>query len=543
MIDLNEFNKGESGRDGESVHGELEEGVASKILRETQMVSGGIGGAFLDVAKNPVEKAPELAVAAGFGVGLKVLQKAGAKGQVIASAVGLGMAGKMAYDEYMGDRWTTFGAALNDNWQSSANFERNLIATKGSVGALAVDSTVSMMGFKAAGSQAGKRVLNGEIGSKVPLRVSIDAPPRHSWLKGIPESPVNPVLLAEIRGAAHGKLIGNSLFEAQTRGGHSSTSFLDSLDVKARIDRALLQGTKGAAGQHLAKFEAPVPKPLETSSGIGRAPSHLEVPPESLASLNRFSNEMYEGLSNRIKGPSAVTDAGLLAGRADGGHFNASLVESLHSRRQLDPALLEGIKSTSKVEAPLTKPLETRSGIGDGSTHMEIPVEGSASLNRFSNEIYEGLNNIIRNGDSRLGAPAADAAVGGLPRSNHRWIPPHETVNTFRTSYPTVVEPLQGADAVVSLTSQGTVSSLALSKSLTSPGAAARVHAIVGYAELASTEPAAFDAALASTLLGRVGLAGRTTNTKAALKGAEAYINGAKGNSFTAFLSDRYGSF
>lgn len=548
MIDLNKFNKGESGGDGESGPVELDESLASKVLRETQMVGRGVGGAFLDTANNPIEKAPELALAGGIGVGLKALQKAGAKGQVVAAAVGLGMAGKMAYDEYMGNRWSTFGAALNDNWQSSVNFDRNVIATKESIGALAVDSTVSMIGFKAAGSPVGKRVLNGEMGSKVSLRVSLEAPPHHSWLNGVAESPANPSLIAEIRAAAKGKPGDHgSLFGPHGQSGPSSTSFLHSLDVRASRDPALLQGIReAAAGERLSKVETPPTKSWEARSEIGGASSHAEVPAEGLASLNRFSHEMYHRISARIKGSSGVED-GLLGARSYDGHVNAGLPKSPETKAPLDLSWLEGIEGLrttserlSKAEAPVA-PLDNSSVITGAPHQLEVPSETLAALNRISNEMYERISNTARNADSSLGTPAADATAGGLPQSNYRWIPPREAVIDFRTSYPTVVEPIQGADAVVSLTSQGTVSSLALSKSLTAPGAAARVRAMVGYAELASTDPAACDAAIASTLLGRVGLAGRTTNATAALRGAEAYVNGARGNSFTTYLVDRYG--
>lgn len=446
MTDFDKFHVSASGRDGVSGGGPLEENVLSKILRETQMVAGGVGSAFLDTAKNPIEKLPEMAVATGFGVGLKMLQKAGATGRAIAGVVGLGMAGKMAYDEYMGDRWSTFGAALNDNWQSSANFERNLLATKESVGALAVDSTVSMIGFKVAGSHVGRRVLNGEIGSKVPLRLS------------------------------------------------------------------------GAS-------------------------SYMEAPVGATDSLSRLSAEMYQGISNRIKQSSGVEHPSILGARAQGGVSSTSFLKTLDPRAPVNPALVDVVhlagQRLSYMEKPVLKPMEPGSGPGGASNNLEVPSETLASLNRLSSEMYEGIKaNIDKNANTKLGTPSADAAVGN---GTYRWIPPRETANAFSRNYPTSLEPLQGADAVVSLTSQGTVGSLALSNSLATPFAAARLHAIVGYAELAATDPAACDAALASTLLGRIGMAGRTTNIKAALKGAEAFVNGDKGNSFTAYLSNRYG--
>ncbi len=415
MIDLNKFNEGEDARDGESgPAGELEEGVVSKILRETQMVGRGVGGAFLDTANNPLEKAPELALAGGMGVGLKALQKAGAKGQVIASVVGLGMAGKMAYDEYMGNRWSTFGAALNDNWQSSVNFDKNVIATKESIGALAVDSSVSMLGFKAAGSPVGKRVLNGEMGSKVALRASIEAPPHHSWLKGVAESPANPSLIAEIRAAAKGNPSDHgSLFGSHRQSGSSSTSFLHSLDVRASRDPALVQRIReAAAGERLSKVETLPTKPGEARSAIGGASTHAEVPAEGLTSLNRFSHEMYQRISARIKGSSGVED-GLLGARAlenrsgisGSPHQTEVPTETLASLNRFSDEMYQGIsariKGSSGVEDGLlgARALENRSGISGSPHNMEVPPETLAALNRFSNEMYEGISKTARNTD------------------------------------------------------------------------------------------------------------------------------------------------
>ncbi len=563
MTDLSKINDGGRSGDGENSHKTLEEGVASKILRETQMVGIGVGGAFLDTAKNPIQKAPELAMAGGFGVGLKTLQNAGAKGRAVASVVGLGMAGKMAYDEYMGDRWSTFGSALKDNWQSPENFERNLIATKRSVGALAVDSTVATIGFKAAGSQIGNRLLKGEMGSKVPLRVVLDEP-RFSWPKSAEglrsTTPRSPALLTGIRDAAKGKQINDHVTPSgQVVSGdfnlpspligsaegllsytlRSDLILKDSFHAgrhKLTADPAGHYGAQ-AHGDHSFKnsLHAEPPRKPSSPKEVGAA-GKVEIPAGNLSSLDRFSLEMYQGIRSRINASSGAEHSGLVGGRAHGGHSSSSL--------------LRGMKDSGpKVEAPVNsvKPLEAPTG-KSSTNPMEMPSDSSSSLSRFSDEVYEGISQQIK------GSPKVEASLSGAHNdlfnaalvkpmdARTHLTPGSEPVNIFQTSYPTVIKPLQNADAVVSLTSQGTVGSVSLSTGLlTSPVGVSKVQSMLGFAELAATDPAACDAALASTLLGRVGLAGRATNTKAALKGAEAYVNGARGNSYTSFLLDRYG--
>jgi hypothetical protein len=550
MTDLNKFNDGGRSGEGESAHKTLEEGVASKILRETQMVGIGVGGAFLDTAKNPIQKAPELAMAGGFGVGLKTLQNAGAKGRAVASVVGLGMAGKMAYDEYMGDRWSTFGSALKDNWQSPENFERNLIATKRSVGALAVDSTVATMGFKAAGSQIGNRLLKGEMGSKVPLRVTFDEP-HFSWPKSaeglLASTPRSPALIAGIREAAKGRIgdhvtpsglnvAGDFNFPIPVNGS------AEGLLSFTRRSELLLKDTMHAARNNSKAEHAGPPRkpasPKEMGAAGERVAGNVEVPAGNPSSLDRFSFEMYQGIRSRINASSGAEQAGLVGGRAHGGHSSSSLLKSLEPR---EPALLRGIKDSGpKVEAPenLVRPLEAPPG-KSATSPMETSSDSSASLNRLSAELYEGISQQMKD-SPKVETGGFSGAHNDLFRAHRS--PGSEPVNIFQTSYPTVIKPLQNADAVVSLTSQGTVGSVSLSTGLlTSPVGVSKVQTMLGFAELAATDPAACDAAIASTLLGRAGLAGRATNTKAAIKGAEAYVNGVKGNSYTSFLLDRYG--
>ncbi len=284
-------------------HFDENEGLGAKLLRETCMVASGVRGAVADVLNNPGAKLPEVATAGAFGVGLKSLQKAGARGRILACGVAGGMALKVAYDEMTGDRWSTFGAAAVDTWRSDANYNANVDATKSTIGSFVVDTAAGAAGFKLAGTSVGSRVLYGEMGSKVPLRLARD--------------------------------------------------------------------------------------------------------PFSI---------------------SATT-------------------------------------------------------------------EGAANP-------FRGLNTRLSTLEAKAGAP----------------------------------------DALISVTSRGSIESIGLQRGLT-PGQSARLNATVTFAELASQDAAAADAAAGSTLLGRVGLAGEKTNMTSAFKGAEAYVNGIQGgNQYARFLNERYGS-
>ncbi len=284
-------------------HFDENEGLGAKLLRETCMVASGVRGAVADVLNNPGAKLPEVATAGAFGVGLKSLQKAGARGRILACGVAGGMALKVAYDEMTGDRWSTFGAAAVDTWRSDANYNANVDATKSTIGSFVVDTAAGAAGFKLAGTSVGSRVLYGEMGTKVPLRL-------------------------------------------------------------ARDPFSISATTEGAANP-------------------------------------------FRGLNTRL----------------------------------------------SALEA-------------------------------------------------KAGAP----------------------------------------DALISVTSRGNIESIGLQRGLT-PGQSARLNATVTFAELASQDAAAADAAAGSTLLGRVGLAGEKTNMTSALKGAEAYVNGIQGgNQYARFLNERYGS-
>ncbi|MBX9694920.1 MAG: L-lactate permease [Cyanobacteria bacterium] len=288
------------------------ENVAQKLLRETSMVASGIRSAAADVLTNPVARLPDIAVAGGFGVGLKTVQRLGGGGRLIAAGIAGGMAINMVARELKGSWWSSFGDAVVDTWNSDRNYDANVFATKNSLGSLVVDTALGAAGFKLAGSSVANRVLFGELGTKVPVRIRTDS------------------LLA-----------------------------------------SSLATTEGAAGRVISPHDIP---------------------------------------------------------------------------------------------------------------------------------------------NYRL---------------NHRFV----TMNAT-----------SGApEALVSVTSRGIIDAIGMAKGL-SPGQSARLTALIGYAELAGSDAAATDAAIGSTLLGRIGLADGKITMAGALRGAESYVNGVKGNKYANFLTERYGT-
>ncbi|MBA3994089.1 MAG: hypothetical protein C0469_11230 [Cyanobacteria bacterium DS2.3.42] len=125
--------------------------TAYSIGRETKMIGLGVGEAVVDTIKHPVDKLPELATAFATGSALGALSKAGAPGRLIAGGIGLAMVVKLGYDEITGNRWSNFGYAVADTWRSGENMDRNIAATRDSLGSFVVDMGIGYAGMKAGG--------------------------------------------------------------------------------------------------------------------------------------------------------------------------------------------------------------------------------------------------------------------------------------------------------------------------------------------------------------------------------------------------------
>lgn len=125
--------------------------TAYSLGRETKMIGLGVGEAILDTVKHPLDKLPELGVAFGTGTVLGAIGRSGAPGRLIAGGIGIAMAVKLGYDEITGNRWSQFGSAVADTWHSGTNMDKNIAATRNSLGSFVVDMGIGYAGMKAGG--------------------------------------------------------------------------------------------------------------------------------------------------------------------------------------------------------------------------------------------------------------------------------------------------------------------------------------------------------------------------------------------------------
>ncbi|MBK9280566.1 MAG: serine/threonine-protein phosphatase [Candidatus Obscuribacter sp.] len=118
--------------------------TAYAIGREAKMISLGVGYAVKDTLENPQSKLNELATSAAVGTGLGIMSRLGAPGRVIAMGTGMAMTTKFAYDELTGQRWSKFGTAVKDTWQSGENMQENIAVTRDSLGSFLVDTGIGL---------------------------------------------------------------------------------------------------------------------------------------------------------------------------------------------------------------------------------------------------------------------------------------------------------------------------------------------------------------------------------------------------------------
>ncbi len=146
------------------------ESAASKLGREGLVLLYGVGGEALDTLTNPLSKAPDVAMSATFGLGMRVLSKAGAPGKVVAAGFAVGAGLKTAYDMATSDKWSKFSDAMSDTWHSSRNFDKAVLATKDSVGSLAVDLAIGSATYKLLG-------LSGRTAERPRSNISVPSKP------------------------------------------------------------------------------------------------------------------------------------------------------------------------------------------------------------------------------------------------------------------------------------------------------------------------------------------------------------------------------
>jgi hypothetical protein len=160
---------------GDTVSGTLFADTLAAVGREAKLVGLGVGGAIVDTVKDPVSKLPEVGTAAGIGVVLGGLSRAGASGAFLATSIGSAMVAKFTCDELSNKRWSRFGGALADTWQSGRNMDRNVLIAKESLGAFTVDMGVGIAGMKIGSAALGLHGRFAKPGEAGAPRFSYDA--------------------------------------------------------------------------------------------------------------------------------------------------------------------------------------------------------------------------------------------------------------------------------------------------------------------------------------------------------------------------------
>lgn len=134
-----------------------DDALINRIGREGKMVALGVGGSVTDLAQHPLERLPEVGSSVMLGGSIGMLAESGRLGAYTAGAIGLAMLGKLAYDEVTGGRWSKFGQAWSDTWNSGANMDKNIELTKNSLGNFVVDMGVGYAGFELGASAVRSR--------------------------------------------------------------------------------------------------------------------------------------------------------------------------------------------------------------------------------------------------------------------------------------------------------------------------------------------------------------------------------------------------
>ncbi len=121
------------------------ETYASKISREAMMIGGGIGLSVFDGIANLPEHIPQIASSIVIGGTLAAMSKTGRLGTGAALVVGAYFTTRFVLDTLNDkERWCRFSNAVEDTWKSDANFRKNLITTKETLGDYTFDTGLSL---------------------------------------------------------------------------------------------------------------------------------------------------------------------------------------------------------------------------------------------------------------------------------------------------------------------------------------------------------------------------------------------------------------
>jgi len=248
--------------------------TSQKLYREAEMISLGVGRAFLDIAQKPLDKLPELTTSLSTGVAFGAISRLGAPGKLIAAGIGTAMATKFAYDELTGKRWSQFGSALKDTWHSGANRERNIDITKNSLGTFVVDTGVGAVGMKFGSLATARFAPPSQLVKGALSRADSDGGMALRSLQNRWEAPavlqkqaagkINLIAHTEpaTQGAARGDLIrvaktrdGEVLIAAMDVEGHGLNAAKKAVTVHAAIDKVLPETPNKTASDILAMID------------------------------------------------------------------------------------------------------------------------------------------------------------------------------------------------------------------------------------------------------------------------------------------------
>ena len=134
-----------------------------KVLREGEVVGGGVGRSFLYGIANLPDKLPEIGSSIAIGAGLSAISKSGDLGVAASFVVGAYFTSKFVLNTVNDtERWKKFGAAVEDAWHTNKNVDKDLVAVSDTAGNYTFDTSLSMasgyLGYK--NKQLGDLVLS-----------------------------------------------------------------------------------------------------------------------------------------------------------------------------------------------------------------------------------------------------------------------------------------------------------------------------------------------------------------------------------------------
>ncbi|HEY9787391.1 MAG TPA: PP2C family protein-serine/threonine phosphatase [Candidatus Obscuribacterales bacterium] len=265
-------------------HGEITSSVAQNLYREAELITLGVGGAIADTIEDPRDKLPELGLSFASGSALSVMSRLGARGKFIAAGIGVAMTAKLSYDEITGKRWSTFGRALTDTWRSADNMERNITATKNSIGFFVVDMGVGLAGMKLSSLAMSRFAPPAALTADAVRRAEFD---RGKALRALEDRFENPAQFTKHTGGKldltsyskpaqpgepRGDLLrvdstpeGNILLTAMDVEGHGVAAAKKAVEIHSIIDKNLSRTKGKSASEVLALLDEKIPSGDELS--------------------------------------------------------------------------------------------------------------------------------------------------------------------------------------------------------------------------------------------------------------------------------------